>query len=1136
MLLTLGLVWLNGPGLRWLGPLAARHFLPKAGLSGDLRIEGSVSHGFSIAGLHLTGDGPLANLTLDRATPHYRWSELVRGRLDGLTVEKLHAVVDLDAKPAAPDTGKPADPEKSEPLDLRKLAETIRTARGYFLPVGLDLGGISLEVRKDQATLLSLAPTSIRHASGSDQVRLEIGAITDATDRAWPAQSATLAWVSDRITLDRLDPHPSVGLSDLALQLSATEAPSLETRIRLDEAVFTLTTTPGFANASLALESGSLRADRVAKSFGVEIPASATLTSLSLDASNLLPSPLAATANLAIGLDQAVYQDWQAEEIAIGSVIDADHATLTLAAKALGTSLHLDSNVTLLRSGDSIRPGPLTGTFEVPEIHSLLRQLAPRFPQIKADAAIPETGLTGKFAADFADLKPRAASLETTLAPADPAQATAVTVAARYTPDQPLAADIALAGLKLTAAVDPATRLYQGTLDLADFSTRSLEIWLGIAGVKLPGTAGLTAKWNGSGDLAKGTHRGTLAAPSVSWQQPDQPALAAAADLEYAWPGSVRVASLKATTENQTISLAAALKDETLTLDKLLWTDGDTEIASGTASLPVPADFAKWRDFLSTDKRQLAVAIETRALSLGLLKPWLPAAAKLDPRSTGQVKLHAAGSLAEPELNLAVDCLDLRSPENPKLPPADLKLTVKAAGDRIKVDTTVTAPDYPPAVLTASMPFRPQAWAEQPDSITKENLTAKLDLPRLDLSRFTSLVPALKQLSGIVTGSITASGPLTKPEANGTIRLENANITLADPAQPPIQNAGAEVNFTLKQISLKNLRASIAGGTLDGSGALLLTDNKPSSLDFRLRGSQLPLLRNDMLILRANADLRLAGPWDSAALTGTVAAVDSLFYRDIELLPIGKPFTTPSAASLPKLDARPSTGKATAAIPAPFGAWKLNLSVKTQDPFLIRGNLATGQVDVALKVIGNLADPKLDGTATISDFTATLPFSTLKIRAGTIRFTPASGFDPILEIRGTAEPRPYRIAAFVYGKASDPQIMLTSVPPLPETEIMTLLATGTTTEGLEDTGAATNRAIQLFAEEVRRGRVRYTKQLRPFLGVLDRVDFSLKETDPYSTGSMSTATISLTDKLFVSAGMGEQGNTRVMGIWRISFK
>ena len=101
---------------------------------------------------------------------------------------------------------------------------------------------------------------------------------------------------------------------------------------------------------------------------------------------------------------------------------------------------------------------------------------------------------------------------------------------------------------------------------------------------------------------------------------------------------------------------------------------------------------------------------------------------------------------------------------------------------------------------------------------------------------------------------------------------------------------------------------------------------------------------------------------------------------------------------------------------------------------------------------------------------------------------------------------------------------------------MTLLATGTTSTGLENTQAASSRAIQLFAEEIRRGRVPYSRQLRPLLGWFDSVDFSLAETDPYTSGSLSTATINLSDHWLVSAGMGQDGSSRVMGIWRVSFR
>ncbi|MCU0781660.1 MAG: hypothetical protein MUF04_11245 [Akkermansiaceae bacterium] len=110
------LVWLNGPGLRWLGPLAARHFLAKAGIDASLTIEGSLSHGFAITNANLSGaEGALETLTLRRAAPHYRWRDIIRGNLDGLTIDGLHADIRLDPRPGRP---KPEADGDKQPFSL----------------------------------------------------------------------------------------------------------------------------------------------------------------------------------------------------------------------------------------------------------------------------------------------------------------------------------------------------------------------------------------------------------------------------------------------------------------------------------------------------------------------------------------------------------------------------------------------------------------------------------------------------------------------------------------------------------------------------------------------------------------------------------------------------------------------------------------------------------------------------------------------------------------------------------------------------------------------------------------------------------------------------------------------------------
>jgi autotransporter translocation and assembly factor TamB len=377
------------------------------------------------------------------------------------------------------------------------------------------------------------------------------------------------------------------------------------------------------------------------------------------------------------------------------------------------------------------------------------------------------------------------------------------------------------------------------------------------------------------------------------------------------------------------------------------------------------------------------------------------------------------------------------------------------------------------------------------------------------------------------------AGELGKPAVKGRLDLTNGRFEFRNQGIPDVTGAGLSLDLALDRITLRGLRASVAGGSLEGGGSLAIANGKPGALDFTVRARHLPLKRDDSLIVRASGDLRLAGTLERAELSGTVGVVDSLFFRDIELLPIGTPFTAPSAASLPRIDAPANPASA---IPEPFRNWGLNVTLRTENPFLIRGNIATGRVDMNLRVGGTLGAPAPDGVVNISDFQAALPFSTLRVASGTVRFSPATGLDPVLEIRGLAEPRPYRVAVFVYGTASNPQLVLTSTPPLPENEIMTLLATGTTTRGLENPQAASSRAMQLLAEELRRGRFAVGRRLRPLLGLLDRVDFSLAEADPYTSESFSTATLMITDRWYLSAGMGSEGDSRVLGIWRISFR
>ena len=1124
-LVLAGLFWLNGPGLRSIAPRVAARYLEKAGLRGDFKIKGSLIGGLSFADLTIEGDGALARLTIDQVTPEYEWRGLVKGQLKGLEIDGIHADIVLGLE-------KPDEPGKP-PLDLKKLVETLRTVRSRVLPVELDLKNITVAATRDGGSWLALAGSRISHQRGSDSIDLELGVITDAEGREWPGRKSTLVWGPDRLTLAQLDPYPGVGVRDFAMQLPAGGEPSLETRVLLDGAVFQLSTSPGFSSARLDLREGKLPVAETAKRFGAAIPATAMLTSLAIELEGILPDPKAATGTVRLLLENLTWQDWQSPELALDATLAADQATVAARGIIFGSAYAVDATAPVRRGDTSFELGDAAGKFTIADVPQLLRELAAKVPAIDPEVPVPPSVVDGNFTVAFTANQPRTAAAELILQPADPMLAAPLAVSARWARDEPISGSLTSDGLKASGTYQPQLATYQATLALDGFTSARIDRWLAIARVKPGGVADLSGNWSGGGELKTGRHRGELALAEGAWKREAQSPVMASGSIRYDWPGTVEASGLRVRMDDQTVALEAVLAAGSLELKRLLWTAGKDDLAEASARVPVPEDFSKWRETLARDARPLAVSIQSKVLSLALLKPWLPALEQLDPRSTGQLGIEISGTFAEPVIDAKLEARDLRSPAQPKLPPADLKLTLAARDGQAVLDGSATAPDFPAAVLRAALPFRPAVWAENPGAFMEEPLAARVDLPRLDLSRFTSLVPAAETISGSVTGNVDATGKVGKPELKGLISLTGAGVKMKDDKIPELRNIAATVDLAFDRIVLRNLDSKVAGGTLNGEGSLVIANGTLGPLDLRLRGNHLPILRNELLILRANADLRLQGVWPQAALTGTVGLVDSIFYRDIELLPIGMPFTGPAAAAVPKIDPPKRDG---GAIPGPFGAWTLDVTASTQEPLLVRGNFANGDITGRVRIGGTLGAPAPDGVLTIREFRASLPFSTLEVRSGTANFTPASGFDPILEIRGTAQPRPYQVTVYAYGRASDPQLVLTSNPPLPENEIMTLLATGTTTSGLEDPQAASSRALQLLVEELRRGRFRFGKRLRPVLGLLDRVDFSLAEADPYSSESFSTATLSITDRWFLSAGVGASGESRALAIWRLSFR
>jgi hypothetical protein len=1117
-------LWLNGPGLRWLAPMIAGHFMEKSGLRGKFTLEGTFTGGLTVRDLKLESGGTLSTLTLSRARPDYRFRELIAGRIDGIEIDGLHIDLRLGLeKPDATAENKPFDPEA--------LVSSLRQWRGRVVPPAIELENVTLRAVRDGAMVFDLASSRLRHSAHDPAFQLDLGEITTGDGRIWPAQQTRITWDPDSLMLDRLDPWPEVGLRAVNISLPEIGPPAADAELHLMDAVFMLNAAPGFGSLVVDLMEGRLASSRIEENFDMKLPAAAELSSLSLNIEGLLPDPAKATAAARMLLENVRYGNWSVPELSLDAALLDDRATIVASGRSSGTEFSIDAEAPVARKDGTLDVSRVSGKINLADVPGLLAYLSPRFDIISASAA-PQSAVNATFQLALENGGLSAAEASIQLEPAVKEEAASLGITARWQPQSAIQAAITTEGARINAGFQLEKSTYEGQAEFDQFESPRIAPWLAVIGVEIEGDVLLTGNWKGSGDLRESLHRGDLVVGDLQFTHGDADRIDAAGTITYDWPSGFSTEGLVVRSGDQTIAADAVLADDLLELRDLRWRENDTDLLTANAKLPVTKDFAGWRKWMSQEERPLQVEVQSPALPLDRLKPWIPAVSRIDPRSTGKVDVRISGTYAKPSIAALIEVRGLRSAEPSDLPPADIDLNLRSLDGMLSLDGRITVPDYPAAVLTASMPFRPAEWIETPESLRAEPVTARADLPRLDLARFASLVPGVAGITGVLTGNAEVAGGLAAPRIQGRLDVSNVGLVMDNPDLPPVTGGSAALDLTPERVTLRDLRATMAGGTLAASGTLDIVDGRPGGIDLRVNGSQLPVLRNDSMIVRADADLRLAGEIKQAAVSGNVAIVNSLFYRDIEILPIGTPFATASAASLPRIDAPVAAGSG---LPEPFRDWALDVRVVTRNPFLIRGNFAEGGVTANVRLGGTLGNPAPDGEVTIDNLKAALPFSTLNVRRGSLRFTPGNGFDPVVEIRATSDPRPYRVNGYVHGRASDPQIVLTSSPPLPENEIMTLLATGTTTSGLENPSAASSRAIQLFAEEIRRGRFVVGRQLRPLLGLLDRVDFTLAEADPYTDESFSTATLSITDRWYLSAGMSDDGDTRVMGIWRLTF-
>jgi hypothetical protein len=1162
---------LNGPGARLILEKTIPGQLESLGLSGDYQLTGQIHRGFTLTNIDLTGDKLIKKAKADRIAIDYLISEVISGKAQSVTIHGLDLVLNLDELSESKD-------EKEEPPV--PLMETLNSVRKYIEPVKIDLQDINVRVEKEDL-FATIAFESLTHESGASEFLLTGFKTESSETEPQTSPPCNLVWQLDLITLDQLDLIPDTGIRNLKL----TSPSLLKTDILLVKSTFHASSDLE-ADHTLKLANSDFDLESIKHLLPEDLDISGRIATLDLNAK--LPKDAPREISLTLNAENLKYQNNIITKLSANGKLGGVDATIALSA---------DFEIPDTLSGTFSTNA--TGQLD-PDIQQSLANLdwklvTKEYPVVTGTAAWTDqratlTATTLEKVKLLANFDPATQLYQTeVISELEDARAllpelTSAKLILKASGDlknETHQGSLTLQDIRYTSVESP-TIIAKGQAGWdwpTQFSFQDLEVkrddleiktsltwkegFANFSKLVVADSQGSLLTGQGSFPLPLQTRNlddllenqspldfsVKLAPTPLSRFVKDMP-IEGTAEVTLNFGGTFakpaingKITATKVRDPSLTDVPPGDLVVTLTTIDEQLHLSGKlTEPSGDLLDLKgrFPLTPEKWlKDADSLMDEPLAFTAHTPRIDLRRLQQFaatpLSSFVKDMPiEGTAQATLNISGTLAKPAIDGKITATKVRDPSLTDVPPCDLVVTLTTIDEQLRLSGKITEPSGDLLDLKGRFPLTPEKWSKDPDSLMDEPLAFTANTPRIDLRRLQRLAPTVSDLSGIAQINVKVAGTIREPDLSVDAMIRADRARLSNSPISDFRNSKINLKFNNNTITISPSQITAAGGTIDFSGSVTL--GEIPLLDLSFRGVNTLLWRGADYSLRADPVLTLKGPFETARLTGTIPIVESIIYKDVEILPFGVPTKEIERPEVPDLSAFASDELYS--LPEPFANWPIDVAIVTKDPILIRGNLVKGELLADARLGGTLGEITTSGKITSQNLKADLPFAKLIIENGTVDLNDKNLTDPSISVRGNSKVAGYNIQLYITGPVSKPAISITSEPPLPESEILMLLSTGSTTSTLNNRSVASQKALQYLLQGLRR---RYGKQdakglLQRLLKNLDEVDLSLGDYNRFSGRHATSATIDISDQWAISTSIDGEGNGRNMVIFSFRFQ
>jgi translocation and assembly module TamB len=289
--------------------------------------------------------------------------------------------------------------------------------------------------------------------------------------------------------------------------------------------------------------------------------------------------------------------------------------------------------------------------------------------------------------------------------------------------------------------------------------------------------------------------------------------------------------------------------------------------------------------------------------------------------------------------------------------------------------------------------------------------------------------------------NVTISGTTQSPSVAGRVGLTDGEVQ--DYVQGlDLKKITASINATGDRISITHFSAAAGPGTIGLSGSVGAAS--PFPVDLRITARNARPLASDLLTALFDADLTVQGQ-----VTGNMDARGKILLHRMDInIPEGLP---PSVAVLnvrrPGQAPPPTPPRAT----APPAEVRLGIEVDAPSNIFVRGKGLFAELGGKLHITGSSGAPLIEGGFDMRRGDFSLAGTTLTFASGKVDFNGVGvtgRIDPTLNFEADSLQNGIVATLKVTGYADAPKIALSSVPNLPQDEVLAHLLFGVSMKDL----------------------------------------------------------------------------------------